>query len=174
VRRSALHYLGVLDSVSDAPWVVSVFELEIICELSSHPAELTGYIAARRALDDRVLPYDELELWLLHLSESLRFEAVDGTTILVLDRVSALDDHLVLGAGPAPRMKLKRDVRRALERESASRQPGWLRRCEALITQVQQRRPPTSWPVARISGLRLCAPRDPFGRPRRISDVARS
>jgi hypothetical protein len=117
------------------------------------------------------LAYDELELWLLYLSESLAFERVRASTIIVIDRVSRLDDHLVLGHGRAPEMKLTKTVRRALRSEASSGRPGWLARSERLIADIQQQRPPKHWRTDRVHGLAICAPADPRARPRRISDI---
>jgi len=160
-RRSALRGLGIITE-DDAlvPWVVSVFDLEVITELTNHPAEFTRYIALRHHLDERVLEFDELELWLLYLDESIDFSALTGAMIMLDGRVARYDDAKLLGRGKLPRLRLSGKYDRELQQLRRNPAPGWLEICEEVIAKVQEPRRPAAFPVPTNPDLVVCAPPD--------------
>lgn len=171
-RQHALRDLGLFAADKAAvPWVVSVFDLEVIAELTHHPAEFTRYNALRHSLDGRVLAVDELELWLLYLDESIDFAALRASMIMLDGRLSRYDDAKLLGHGKLPRLRLPRKRERELHGVRATAAAGWLERAEAVIADVQARRPPTAFPAPTVDELVVCAPRDRGIVSRRVRDL---
>jgi hypothetical protein len=156
-RRGTLRELGAATAAGvDSPWVVSVFDLDLITRMCRHAAELTLYSALRPDLDPRVLAYDELEIWLTYLNESLNFSGVTGKPIIVDGRVDALDDVYIRREGHLPHMDYPKPVKRELRRLEKKSQPGWLARSEELIAEAQLGRTPAS--VAGPVGVAISAP----------------
>jgi hypothetical protein len=158
-RHGALRELGLLPATGDPPWVVSAFDLDLICDMVGSPAELTHYLSLRRQLDHRIAVFDELELWLLYLDEGLDMSAVPGRYITLAGRVMLLDDVLLLGRGRLPKIKLRRQTRERISAAQSERSPGWLDYCELQIAEDQAGRVPTYLQAPRSDALTACLPR---------------
>jgi hypothetical protein len=160
-RRGALRDLGLIaENDAAVPWVVSVFDLEVITELTNHPAEFTRYIALRHHLDERVLAFDELELWLLYLDESIDFSALAATMIMLDGRVAKYDDAKLLGRGELPRLRLSRECECEIQRLRRHAAVGWLEHCEEIVAREQEGRKPVAFPMPALPDLVVCAPPD--------------
>ncbi|MDQ3632724.1 MAG: NERD domain-containing protein [Actinomycetota bacterium] len=168
-RGHSLVDAGLRDPQLPWPWVVSIFDLQVICETAGHPAELTTFVDARRRLDQRVLALDELELWFLHQAESLDMVDVPGGLIMLEGRVAVYDDHRLLGRPEPPGMPLQPSDRRLLADELGRADQDWLWRCEAILQRARADRRPAHWPSP-IPELSVCAPSDPRSRPGSIAD----
>ncbi len=139
--RSLLTTSGIVTDARRPPWIGSLYDLLAISDLVEHPAELTLFFRARRAVPTNVTSIgDELNMYMLHLDSSLK--ALQGKGPLVLMKhTEPLDAYRMFG-GPKPTMRLSQEARRIMERELAERAPGWLRRCERVIEKQQRRRRP--------------------------------
>lgn len=136
--RSTLSTAGIIDNDAQAPWTVSIWDLDIIARALEFPAQLTRYVAERRRLDPRAWFNDEQELWLAYLAHGFDFSRITQPVILLSGRVEALRRQLELGDS-APAIPLRASERRRLRRLQRDRPSGWLRDAEALIADMQRR-----------------------------------
>lgn len=78
------------------PWVVSLHELEIICEISQRPAELVHYTMRRRRLNERrdAWAVDELDYFMHYLLAGLYWEGdIRGAPVRLLSHTDDLDAY---------------------------------------------------------------------------------
>jgi hypothetical protein len=140
--RGELVEAGLVNAEEDIPWIVSVFDFEIVCRLIEFPAQLTLYLKARRALPGQITPGDELNLWMMHLLTMLAFPPDAGRVSLRGDWTEEIDRHYMFGHGALPKMPLGRRARSAVEQLDRAHTPGHVRATEELIERDQQRRLP--------------------------------
>jgi hypothetical protein len=140
--RGELIEAGLVDAEEDIPWIVSVFDFEIVCRLIEFPAQLTLYLKARRALPGQMTPGDELNLWMMHLLTKLAFPPDAGRVSLRGDWTEEIDRHYMFGHGALPKMPLGRRARSAVEQLNRAHRPGHVRATEELIERDQQKRLP--------------------------------
>ena len=135
---SLLRAADIIPSGVGAPWVVNIFDLEMIVAACEYPALLTRYIAERAELDPRVWFNDEAELWLAYLAHGLDFSRVVEPSVLLSGRKMFLNQQWAHG-GRAPTMPLRRSEHRRLRALHRDRPPGWLADAEDIIAAVQAR-----------------------------------
>jgi hypothetical protein len=140
--RGELVEAGLVDAEHDVPWIVSVFDFELICRLIEFPAQLILYLDARRALPRQITTGDEMNLWMMHLLAKLEFPQDAGHVSLRGDWTEEIDRHYMFGHGPLPKMPLERRARSAVERLDRKREPGHVRATEELIERDQWTRMP--------------------------------
>lgn len=140
--RSELVESGLVAAEDEIPWIVSVFDFELVSRLIEFPAQLTLYLKDRRALPDRLTPGDEMNLWMMHLLAKLEFASDAGHVSLRGDWTEEIDRHYMFGHGELPRMPLARRTRSAVDRLDRERQPGHVRATEELIAADQATRLP--------------------------------
>jgi hypothetical protein len=134
----------------EPPIVISLHELEVICEISSRPCELVHYFLRRKRLNRqrRVTATDELDFFMHYLRDGLYWEdtpeakASDGAAnapVQLLSFTDALDAYYMYARGerhtPAakPERRHHRDVATALDLLDNLRQPGRLGVALALL-----------------------------------------
>jgi hypothetical protein len=131
---------GIVVTPEDIPWIVSVFDFELVCRLIEFPAQLTLYLEDRRALPDQVSGGDEMNLWMVHQENKLKFPSDAGRVSLRGDWTEEIDRHFMFGYGDLPRMPLSRRTRQEVGRLDRERRVGHLRQTEALISRDQETR----------------------------------
>lgn len=139
-REDALHDLGIVDPSASVPWVVSVYDFEVICRTLEFPAQLVGYLEQRRS----AMPIgagDELNVWAIYLLESLSFPS-DGRVMLQGDWTKEIDRYFMFDIGKPPRMPLAPQTRRAVMTLNRARASGHLQKTLRLITDDQASRTP--------------------------------
>jgi hypothetical protein len=124
------------------PWVVSLHELEIICEVSARPAEFVHYTMRRQRLDTRrdAWALDELDYFMHYVLSGLYWEGeVAGVPIRLLSHTDDLDAYYAYATGhrqkkakrPAP--KHKSDVEQLLTCLDGLDMPGRLDAALAIL-----------------------------------------
>ena len=140
--REEMLAAGLVAAADEIPWIVSVFDFELVCRLLEFPAQLTVYLKDRRALPDAMSGGDEMNVWMMHILNKLEFPDDSGRISLRGDWTEDIDRHFMFGHGALPRMPLARRVRREVESLDRERRPGHVRRTEELIARDQVRRRP--------------------------------
>jgi hypothetical protein len=140
--RAEMLAAGLVAAVDDIPWIVSVFDFELVCRLLEFPAQLTLYLKDRRALPDAMSGGDEMNVWMMHILNKLEFPAHAGRISLRGDWTEDIDRHFMFGHGTLPRMPLARRARREVERLNRERPHGHVLRTEELIARDQATRLP--------------------------------
>jgi hypothetical protein len=143
---------GLVDAEEDIPWIVSVFDFELVCRLLEFPAQLTLYLKHRRGLSGRITPGDELNLWMMHLLTKLEFGSDTDRISLRGDWTEDIDRHYMFGHGDLPKMPLGQRARSAIERLDSARELGHVRATEELIERDQCTRKPQPAVVLRPRG----------------------
>ena len=146
---------GLVASADEIPWIVSVFDFDLVCRLLEFPAQLTLYLKDRRALPDAISGGDEMNLWMVHMFNKLGFPADAGRISLRGDWTEDIDRHFMFGHGALPRMPLARSTRRELERLDRDRSNGHVARAEELISRDQATRLLEPAIVLRRGGTRI-------------------
>jgi Holliday junction resolvase-like predicted endonuclease len=141
MRPSRLVEAAIVDDGATFPWCVSLFDLEVIAKSTQFPAQLTSYLDVRPRIDPRAEWPGEDDLWITHLLSRLSFDHVEAPLFMVDGRTDLLADQWTLGR-PAPRSDLPKATKKALQRLSRERPPGWLRRTEDLFAEAQVHRRP--------------------------------
>lgn len=134
----------------EPPIVISLHELEIICDISSRPCELVHYFLRRKRLNrqQRVTAMDELDFFMHYLRDGLYWDDTEGAEgespqSRVLHQLASftddLDAYYMYTRGerrtPAakPEKRHHRDVAAALSLLDDSRQPGRIAAALALL-----------------------------------------
>jgi hypothetical protein len=116
---------GLLPS-SPTPLLISLHDLELICEVVERPCELIHYLKRRQRVDETrcAIAPDELDYFMHYLLVGLFWEDRSGgptTPVRLLSHTEALDSYFLYEQGirktPAPRPSVKhhRDVREVLD-----------------------------------------------------------
>jgi hypothetical protein len=114
------------------PWIVNWFDLEIVCALVDHPAQLTHYMQSRQKAPSSLVFGDELDLFMIYLSHGMP-TAVPAESALVTNWTQDLDSWWMFKNAPRPTMHLSDDERDRLTQLLRNRRPGWLPEAEELI-----------------------------------------
>jgi hypothetical protein len=118
-----LQEAGLLPADEQAPWVVGIHELELICRLVERPAQLVHYIVRRaRANRHRIWAMDEMDFFMRYLQEGLHWddEEVEGTYLELGNHTNPLDEWWFGEQGmrkPArkPRQRINNATRQLLD-----------------------------------------------------------
>jgi hypothetical protein len=118
-----LQEAGLLPADEQAPWVVGIHELELICELVERPAQLMHYIVRRaRANRQRIWAMDEMDFFMRYLQDGLywRDGELDATYLEIHNHSDPLDAWWFGEQGmrkPArkPRQRMNNATRRLLD-----------------------------------------------------------
>ena len=113
----------MLPADEQAPWVVGIHELELICRLVERPAQLVHYIVRRaRANRHRIWAMDEMDFFMRYLQEGLHWddEEVEGTYLELGNHTNPLDEWWFGEQGmrkPArkPRQRINNATRQLLD-----------------------------------------------------------
>jgi hypothetical protein len=124
------------------PWVVTLHELEQVCDTVEWPVQLVHFLRRRSRLNrlGGLVATDELDWWMHYLKVGLYFE---GDQAVGRRRLTSMTDELdawnlwVHGhretEAPKPRMNLDARSRRFLDTICAERPPGWVPTACALL-----------------------------------------
>jgi hypothetical protein len=128
---------SVLPSDVTIPWVVTWYELDLVCRLVQWPPQLIHFLRRRSRLNElgRFHASDELDWWMLYLRQGLYFEdneeiRVNGVRYLSL--TDPLDAWVMWERGirtteaPKPRHDLDPETERFLDFLTKERPPGWI------------------------------------------------
>jgi hypothetical protein len=124
------------------PWVVSLHELEIICEIAQRPAELAHYTTRRQRLNERrdAWAVDELDYFMHYLLAGLYWEGeVEGAPIHLLSHTDDLDAYYAHVKGPRnrkakrPGQEHSKHVERLLDCLGEHKEPGALTAAMAIL-----------------------------------------
>ncbi|MEZ5060809.1 MAG: hypothetical protein R2700_04720 [Solirubrobacterales bacterium] len=137
---------GLLSSDDPPPWVLTLFELELIVELVEYEAFFVQFLRRRARLNEhrRVIAFDELDWWMHYLTRGLFFDdelAAEGApdVINLLSFTDDLDAYFLWTRGdrskPAkkPRQKLHGELRKLLDDLATAEFTGWLEASAALL-----------------------------------------
>jgi hypothetical protein len=124
----------LLPDTENAPWVVGIHELELICSMTERPAQLVHYVLRRiRTYRQRVWAMDEMDFWMRYLTLGLWWddETLDNQMITLSSHTEPLDRWLYGEKGfsektKPPRQKLDNATRRLLDEIEATGAPGRL------------------------------------------------
>lgn len=126
----------------EMPWLISIYDLEIVAATAEFAAQVTAYASRRRQLDARVWFNDEADVWATFLTASLNMAALPEPVVLLASGRSHLGGRCD-PTEPAPQlMRLTSSQRRHLRRLHREREPGWLAEAEQVISDIQKGRPP--------------------------------
>jgi len=132
----------VLPAGLTVPWLVSLHQLDTICELVELPVQLVHFLRRRARLGQlgEREAIEELDYWMLYLSRNLYFEE-EPTTVPV--RYASLTDRLDAWAlfahgmretpAPKPRQRFGEGVEALLAELDARRPEGWVAAACALL-----------------------------------------
>jgi len=135
---------GILPS-DPTPLLISLHNLELICEIVERPSELIHYLARRQRVDEMrcAIAPDELDYFMHYLLFGLFWQAgSDGTPttpVQLLSHTEQLDSYFFYKRGlrqtPAPRPAVKHhgDVRELLDCLDESKAPGRLDAALAIL-----------------------------------------
>jgi len=135
---------GILPS-DPTPLLISLHDLELICEIVERPTELIHYLKRRQRVDEMrcAIAPDELDYFMHYLLVGLFWEAgSDGTAtapVQLLSHTEQLDSYFFYKQGlrqtPAPRPSVKHhgDVRELLDCLDESKAPGRLDAALAIL-----------------------------------------
>lgn len=137
---------GLLPAEIPTPWALSLFELELICDLNEYTAMLIHFLRRRARLNVLrcVHASDELDWWMYYLERGLYFErSLEGPDaprgISLMSMTDPLDAYYLWCRGdrtkPAkkPRQKLQRDLRALLHCLHERALPGHVEASVALL-----------------------------------------
>ena len=128
----------------DVPWVVNIFDLEVISASTEFAAQLTAYVSQRRRLDARVWFNGETDVWAAFLTESLDIAGNADPIVYVIGHGDPLRGWLPNSPPPSLPMRLRASQHRRLRRFHRDREAGWLRKAETVIAEAQRGRRLTS------------------------------
>lgn len=129
---------GIIPSDEELPVVLSIGELEIICELSDRCSQLIHYFVRRDRINRvrRVVAPEELDLFMYYLKKGLYFDDVfdedePPTMIEIPAMTDELDAYIFWKQGarrkaPKPKQKLNPQLDRVLGYLDETRPPGFV------------------------------------------------
>ena len=141
-----LQEAGLLPAETPTPWALSLYELELICDLTEYPAMFVQFLRRRAHLNElrRVRAGDELDWWMHYLEQGLFFDEdleaepdLDG--IFLLSQTDPLDAYYLWRRGQRakkakkPRQKLPGALRGLLDALRDSALPGHVEASVALL-----------------------------------------
>jgi hypothetical protein len=137
---------GLLPEGTPTPWALSLYELELICDLTEYPAMLVQFLRRRARLNElrRVHAGDELDWWMHYLERGLYFddqlEDEEGPDqIRLLSLTDPIDAYYLWLRGDRtrvarkPRQKLSAALRALLDSLRDGGLPGSLEASVALL-----------------------------------------
>lgn len=119
---------------SRPPWLINVYELDLICQTVEWPVQLVHFLRRRTRLNQhrRHKAGDELDWWMYYLTSGLYFEhETDTAPTMFTSQTDPLDAWVLYDQGqrttpaPKPRLRLDGPSRRFLDRLCSERPPGW-------------------------------------------------
>ena len=138
-----LRAAGLLPENTALPWLINVFDLEVLAATAEFAAQVTAFVAARRALPERTLFNDEIDLWAAFVTGALH---VEGDAPVIGGQRAALAVRCDPSKPPPQEMQMTGSQRRTLRALDRDRPAGWLRDAEALIAAIQVGRNPSQEP----------------------------
>jgi hypothetical protein len=151
----SLRELGVVAPEATAIWPVSLFDLELVCELAEVPAQLVHYLLVRQRVDAARISFsDELDVFMAYWDNELDKLATPATGMrVVASWTSRLDDYLLerelaeMDGAPftrdPPRQQIAKKTMKLLRKLEALRDPGFLDESLKLLdTAVREPVPP--------------------------------
>ena len=143
IAPNASHLIGsrLLPDGVTVPWIVTVHELQIVCELVDNPAQLVHFLRRRSQLNliGQHEAADELDWWMSYLDTNLYLAAVPEIPTRLMSQTDALDAYMFYSHGhrtaPAPRPQhaLDRATVAVLSQLAEDRPPGWIAASCALL-----------------------------------------
>jgi hypothetical protein len=137
---------GLLPEEIPTPWALSLYELELICDLTEYPAMLVQFLRRRARLNvlRQVHAGDELDWWMHYLERGLYFDhELEGEggpdQIRLLSMTDPLDSYYLSLRGERtkvarkPRQKLSTALRALLDSLRDGRLPGNLEASVAML-----------------------------------------
>jgi hypothetical protein len=124
----------ILPAGTHAPWLVTLHELDLICQTVEWPGQLVHFLRRRARLNERggVDATDELDLWMHYLVAGLYFEDAGSEPIRLASFTDELDAWVLYEQGlretPAPKPSINIDdtTRRFLDVICEERPPAWV------------------------------------------------
>jgi hypothetical protein len=129
-----LRAAGLLPENTALPWLINVFDLEVLAATAEFAAQVTAFVAARRTLPERTLFNDEIDLWTAFVTGALH---VEGDDPLIGGQRAVLAGRYDPSKPPPHEMRMTGSQRRKLRALNRDRPAGWLRDAEALIAAIQ-------------------------------------
>lgn len=137
---------GLLPPEEQAPWVVGIHELELICDLVERPAQLLHYISRRaRANRQRIWAMDEMDFFMRYLQEGLFWQddELEEAFLELHNHTDALDEWWFGERGfrkpaPKPRQRMNAATRQLLDDIEATGMTG---RIEAQVMVLDMAKP---------------------------------
>jgi hypothetical protein len=120
------------------PWLVTWYQLDLVCELVQWPAQLVHFLRRRSRMNElgRLHAAEELDWWMIYLEQGLYFEEDDelrrNDDVRYLSYTDDLDAWVLWDQGirtipaPKPRQVLDSDTERLLDFLTQQRPAGWI------------------------------------------------
>lgn len=117
------------------PWIVTMHELDLVCQTVESPIQLIHFLRRRARLNELGgrIAADELDWWMLYLNRGLYFEDDKAPgPVRYLSQTDALDAWVLHQRGlrsvpaPKPQQQLDNATRRLLTTLVHERPPGWV------------------------------------------------
>lgn len=128
----------VLPDEVTIPWVVTWYQLDLVCDLVQWPAQLVHFLRRRSRMNDLrgLHAVDELDWWMLYLTQGLYFEEDEDLQkrqqVRYLSQTDKLDAWVLWDRGirttpaPKPRQGLDTNTERLLDFLTDVRPAGWI------------------------------------------------
>jgi hypothetical protein len=129
---------SVLPPEVTIPWVVTWYQLDLVCDLVQWPAQFVHFLRRRSRMNEigRLHAADELDWWMLYLNQGLYFEKDKNLRrkqqVRYLSQTDELDAWVLWNQGirttqaPKPRQGLDPDTESLLGFLTEVRPPGWI------------------------------------------------
>lgn len=125
----------ILPEGTTTPWVVTLHELDVVCQTVESPIQLIHFLRRRTRLNQRGdrIATEELDWWMLYLNRGLYFEDDEEPgPVRYLSQTDPLDAWVLYERGlrstpaPKPRQRLDRTTEAILATLVQERPPGWV------------------------------------------------
>lgn len=126
---------GVLPAGATIPWIVTLHELDLVCQTVSSPVQFVHFLRRRSRLNEigGLIASDELDWWMLYLKSGLYFEDDPaGRAVRYLSQTDDLDAWVLFQRGlrqtPAekPSQQLDQGTEEIIQCLEDERPPGWM------------------------------------------------